>query len=233
MKDILGKALLDYISGNKTENLVTETSISEEDEVPVSYFFRSYSEMPSLERSALDLAKGRILDAGCGSGSHSLYLQEKGLEVTAIDISEGAVETARLRGVHDVRQISLLDLKNEKFDTILLLMNGAGVFQKVKNIPKYLKHLKLLLSPDGQILVDSSDLQYMYDKGEDGGIWVPGNAYYGELKFTTHYKDLGSESFNWLYLDERLFKSSCEKIGLQFELLEHGENFDYLARITN
>lgn len=232
MKDIFGTALLDYYHGNYTEDLITETNISEEDELPLPYLFRNFAEMPSIEQQALQLSAGHVLDVGCGAGSHALYLQEKGLEVTAIDTSEGAVKVSALRGVKNVRQLPLLELKDEKFDTILLLMNGAGIFQKVKYMSNYLKHLKSLLATKGQILVDTSDLKYMYDEGPDGGIWVPGDRYYGELTFTVHYKGKSGKPFDWLYLDEHLFEDACLTNTLTFEVVARGENYDYLARIT-
>jgi SAM-dependent methyltransferase len=232
MNDILGTALLDYYHGNYTEDIITETNISEEDELPLPYFFRKFSEMPPIEQKAIQLAYGNILDVGCGVGSHALYLQEKGKQVTAIDTSEGAVKVCNLRGVLDARHIDLLQLKDETFNTILLLMNGTGIFQKLEFISVYLQHLKSLLAIDGQILIDSSDLKYMYDEGEDGGIWIPGNSYYGELEFIMKYKGEESEPFDWLYLDENIFESACLASGLAFEVITRGENFDYLARIT-
>jgi SAM-dependent methyltransferase len=232
MKDIFGTALLDYYHGNYTEDLITETNISEEDELPLPYLFRNYADMPAIEQKALQLSKGKVLDVGCGAGNHALYLQDKGFAVTAIDTSEGAIKVNRLRGVKDARCISLLDLKDEKFDTILLLMNGAGIFQKVSRIYKYLKHLKDLLAKGGQILVDSSDLKYMYDEGADGGIWVPGDRYYGELTFTVHYKGQSGKPFDWLYLDEFRFEQACIANNLTFEVITRGAHFDYLARIT-
>jgi len=232
MKDILGTALLDYYHGNYTEDIITETNISEEDVLAVPYLFRSYSEMPPIEQKALELSKGTILDVGCGSGSHSLYLQKKGLEVTAIDTSKGAVQVCNLRGVSEVRHIDLLQLKNEKFDTILLLMNGSGIFQKLEFVDVYLQHIRSLLTPTGQLLIDSSDLRYMYDTNEDGSIWIPGDTYYGELEFKIKYKGLESDSFDWLYLDENIFESACMSNGLKFQVIARGENYDYLARIT-
>ena len=106
MKDIFGKALLDYHNGNYTHDLVTSTNISEEDILPLPYLFRNFSEMPNIEQKALQLAKGAILDVGCGSGSHSLYLQNNGLKVKAIDKSKGAVEVAKQRGVKKVEHSS-------------------------------------------------------------------------------------------------------------------------------
>ncbi|RMA56719.1 class I SAM-dependent methyltransferase [Ulvibacter antarcticus] len=232
MTDIIGTALLDYYHGNHSEEIITETNISEPDELPVSYFFRSFSEMPSIEKKALKLSKGTVLDVGAGAGSHALYLQKKGLKVTAIDSSEGAVKVCKHRGVIEVMQTDLIRYSDKKFDTILLLMNGSGIFQKLEYIAIYLEHLKSLLNQNGQILIDSSDLRYMYDRSEDGGIWIPGDAYYGELEFTMAYKGVISESFDWLYLDERIFESACQSCGLNFEIIERGNNFDYLAKIT-
>ncbi len=233
MKDILGQALLDFQNGNYTEDIRTETNISEEDILPIPYLFRSFSEMPQLEQKALELSKGKVLDVGCGAGSHSLYLQKKGFEVTAIDTSEGAIEVCKLRGIENARCIDLLQLKDEKFDTILLLMNGTGIFQKLELTEKYLQHLKSLLNPNGQLLIDSSDLRYMYDEGEDkGSIMVPSDRYYGELEFIMHYKNWSSEAFDWLYLDENTFKNICLKSGLSFSIISRGENFDYLAKLS-
>jgi len=232
MKDILGNALLDFQNGNYTEDIRTETNISEEDILPLPYLFRGFSEMPQLEQKALELSKGKVLDVGCGAGSHSLYLQKKGLNVTAIDTSEGAIEVCKLRGIDDARCIDILQLKNEKFDTILLLMNGTGIFQKLEFTDQYLQHLKTLLNPNGQLLIDSSDLKYMYNKGEDeGSIMVPSDRYYGELEFIMHYKNWTSESFDWLYLDPSIFKDVCLKNGFSFSIMFEGENFEYLARL--
>ncbi|MEZ4875058.1 MAG: class I SAM-dependent methyltransferase [Flavobacteriaceae bacterium] len=232
MKDILGQALLDYFHGNYTEDLLTETNISEEDELPLPYLFRNYDEMPPLEQKALQLAKGNVLDVGSGAGNHALWLQNKGMAVTAIDTSQGAVEVAKLRGVSNVKQVALLDFSEGKFDTVLLLMNGTGIFETYDHVPGYLQHLATLLGPNGQILIDSSDLKYMYDSSDEGGIWVPADHYYGELEFVMKYKGQESDPFNWLYLDPNLFRFLAEENGFDFELVAEGENFDYLAKLT-
>lgn len=232
MKDVIGIALLDYFNGKYTEDILTETNISEEDEFPLPYFFRSFKEMPTVEQKALKLAKGKILDVGCGAGSHALYLQNKRMDVMAIDTSPGAIEVCKLRGLKNTKNIDLLKLKDETFDTILLLMNGTGIFQNLTNTSKYLQHLKTLLNPNGQILIDSSDLKYMYDSTEEGGILVPADRYYGELEYTMRYKEIVSDAFDWLYVDEKTFENICTLNRLNLEVIERGENFDYLARIT-
>ena len=232
MKDLFGTAILDYQTNNSPENISTETTISEADAMEVSYLFRSYKEMPKLEQEALQLAKGKILDVGCGAGSHSLYLQEKELEVTSIDISENAIKACVLRGVQNAQVQNVLDSNsNEKFDTILLLMNGTGIFGTLDQTSKYLQKLKSLLAPNGQILVDSSDIIYMFDEDEDGSKWVSADGYYGELTFTISYKNQTEEAFPWLYLDYNTLQNAAHANGLECELILEGEHFDYLARL--
>jgi SAM-dependent methyltransferase len=233
MKDLFGKAMFDFQTNNSPENLITETSISEEDEMSVDYLFRSYNEMPKLEQKALQLAIGKTLDVGCGAGSHSLSLQnDRNLEVTSIDISEKAIETCKLRGVKNTKVQNILDFEGEKFDTVILLMNGTGIFGKLKNCNKYLSKLKSLLNPGGQILIDSSDIIYMFDEDEDGGKWIPSNDYYGELIFNITYKGEKEEPFDWLYLDYNTLQNASIANGLKCELILEGEHYDYLAKLS-
>ncbi len=233
MKDLFGKAILDYQTNNSPEDLITETSISDADEMSVAYLFRNFAEMPKIEQKALTLAYGKVLDVGCGAGSHSLYLQKKGLDVTSIDISKNAVKACELRGLKNVVLKDVLDLDaNHKYDTILLLMNGTGIFETLENCSKYLLKLKSLLSENGQILIDSSDIIYMFDEDEDGGKWIPSDGYYGELTFTVHYKGETEDTFPWLYLDYNTLQNACIANGLQCELVLEGEHFDYLARLS-
>ena len=235
MKDLLGKALLDYYYRRNKGNPITETSISEADELPLSHFFRTYNAMPDIEKKALDLAQGKVLDVGAGAGSHSLYLQNyKKLEVTAIDISEGACEVCKLRGLHKIEKKDLFTSISGKFDTILLLMNGTGICGTFKKLPLFLNKLKSLLAVNGQILIDSSDIIYMFDEDEDGGRWITGEkSYYGELMFTLFYNNEEEKPFPWLYLDFDTLKNACIAHGLQCELVLTGEHYDYLARISD
>lgn len=233
MKDLFGKAILDYQTNNSPENLITETTISEEDEMSVSYLFRTFNEMPIIEQKALQLAKGKTLDVGAGAGSHSLYLQnERNLDITTLDISANAIKSCQLRGIKKTYVQDILTLEKEKFDTILLLMNGTGIFGTLENTPKFLQKLKSLLNPGGQILIDSSDIIYMFDQDEDGAYEVPANGYYGELEFSIRYKGESEDSFPWLYLDYNTLQNTALDNGLQCELILEGEHYDYLARLS-
>jgi SAM-dependent methyltransferase len=234
MKDLFGKAILDYQTNNAPEDLITETTISEEDEMSVAYLFRSYDEMPQMEQKALQLAKGKILDVGCGAGSHSLSLQnERNLDVTSIDISANAIQACILRGLKNAKVQDVMTLENEKYDTILLLMNGAGMCGKLKNIPSFLLKLKSLLNPGGQILLDSSDIIYMFDDDEDGGKWIPSkNEYYGEIVFNISYKGEKEKPFDWMFIDYNTLQNAALDNGFLCELILEGEHYDYLAKLS-
>ena len=230
MKDLFGKALLDYYHNNFTEDLITSTNISDDDVLPLSYLFRDFNDMPKLEQKALQLCKGKILDVGCGAGNHSLYLTENGFNVKSIDVSIGAIQVSLNRGLKHVELKALLD-ETEQFDTILLLMNGTGIFQELSQLTVYLKHLKTLLKPNGQILIDSSDIQYMY-QDDDGGYWIDTQSnYYGELDYYLSYKGEKEVPMKWLYLDFNTLKLACETQNLQCKLVLEGDHFNYLARI--
>ena len=231
MKDLFGQALLDYQNSNYKEDIITSTSISDDDVLPIPYLFRSYKKMPKLEQKALDLAFGKVLDVGCGAGSHSLYLQnKKALDVKAIDISIGAIEVCKKRGIKNAEVLDVLK-ETTQFDTILLLMNGTGVFQELKYVTKYLVHLKSLLKPDGQILIDSSDIIYMYEDNKGKNSFIENPNYYGELEYYVSYNGKKEKPFKMLYLDFKLLKNACFALGLKCKMLTEGEHYDYLAKI--
>ena len=227
----MGAAILDYQTKGKAGKLSILSSMFEEDEMPVKHLFRNLEEMPMLEQKALSLAKGKVLDVGAGAGCHALALQAQSIAVKAIDISPLSCEAMELRGVMDAECINLFDEHLESgFDTILLLMNGTGIAGKIENLPALFNRLKALLNKDGQILIDSSDIKYIYEN-EDGSFDINLNAaYYGEVDYQMVYKDVKGDSFDWLYVDFPLLKSFAESCGLHGELIAEGEHYDYLAR---
>jgi len=231
--DILGKALLDHQMGIKTGELIIYGEDLEDEIMDIAYYFRSYKEMPEYEQIALDLCEGSVLDVGAGAGSHALYLQDKGLDVTAIDISEGAVEVMKARALKNPLHINVQELVNEKYDSILLLMNGIGISGKLQSLPDFLSHLKNLLLPGGRIILDSTDLRYLFLE-EDGSFWIDLNAaYYGEVKYKYSYDNMEGDWFSWLFIDEDNLKEIAESIGLRMDVVFRNEDYHYLAIIQS
>ncbi len=231
--DPMGAAITDFHRTGKADKLRVFSSMFEEDEIPVEVLFRQYDEMPELEQIALQLAKGKILDVGAGAGCHSLALQDMKKEVTAIDISPLSVSVMKERGVKNVLlQDFFAEDFCEKYDTIIMLMNGTGIVGKLKNIGTFFERASQLLSPEGQILIDSTDLAYIFED-EDGFFDATEfENYYGEVDFQMQYKNIKGEPFDWLYLDFQTLSQAAEAHGFHAELIKEGENDDYLARLS-
>ncbi|PIF45161.1 methyltransferase family protein [Chryseobacterium sp. 52] len=228
----MGKAIWDYFHNENPEDLQTETSISELDELPVSYLFRGFEDMNDIEQKALELAQGKVLDIGAGAGSHALYLQnEREIDVLALDISPKSIEVCQLRGIKKAICENILDFSGEPFDTILLLMNGTGIFESLEKIDTYLQKLHTLVNDNGQILIDSTDILYMFDRDEDGGVYIPAGGYYGELDYIVHYKGESENPIKWLYLDFETLKNAAENNGFTIEKVMTDED-SYLAKLT-
>lgn len=227
--DVFGIAMKDYLKGERGQFIRVDTNLTEDEELSVDYLFRKEEELPEWETLALSLCKGRILDVGAGAGCHSLILQKKGFEVKAIDIAPMAVECMKEQGIH-------AELKNYyeeegKYDTILFLMNGIGLALTIEGLKAVFDHAKTLLNPGGQILLESSDIIYMFEE-EDGSYMIDINGpYYGEMEYTLSYKSFQGKPFPWLYVDFQLMSDKAKASGFASEMLYQGEDFNYLARL--
>ena len=227
----MGRAIAEYWETKTADRLRVFSPMFEEDEIPLTTLFRSYEDMPEIERKAIDMAKGRILDVGAGAGCHSLVLQERGMDVTAIDISPLSVETMKERGVEKVIEQDFFTMEGQ-FDSILMLMNGIGIVGTLERMPEFFRQLDKILAPEGQLLCDSSDISYVFED-EEGLIDIPNEMdYYGEHSFRMQYKDTIGEPFDWLYIDEDTLKEKARRYGYTAEVMAEGEHYDYLARIT-
>ena len=246
--DPMGRAIAEYHKTGTGARLRVFSPMFEEDEIPLKTLFRTFGEMPEIERTALGLAKGRTLDVGAASGCHSLVLQQHGIDVTAIDISPLSVETMKQRGVKKVLEQDFFALEGS-YDTILMLMNGIGIVGTLERLPEFFRHLDKILAPGGQLLCDSSDLCYLFEDEslpEDHGVakrdaisemdnivnYPVADRYYGELSYTMQYRDTIGEPFNWLFIDAGTLKRKAAENGYRAEVIAEGEHYDYLARIT-
>jgi len=117
-------------------------------------YFSDPSEWPKEELTILGHVKSPVMDIGCGAGRHSLYLQEKGLDVLAVDNSSGAVEVSRKRGVKQVELLSIFDLSHidRKFSTFLMFGNNINLAGSYYGTIGFLQEIKRLSNP-GAVLI--------------------------------------------------------------------------------
>jgi SAM-dependent methyltransferase len=229
VNDIYGKALLDYYRNPKSQELIVHSDIAETEPYPISWFFREENEFPQLEKVALEMCRGKILDVGAGTGIHSKHLQNKGLDVYAIDISPAAVQIMKESGIRIANKLDFFTLKSEKFDTLLLLMNGFGIMGKLENVPDFFSHVDQILAPDGQIIVDSSDLIHLYAE-DDGSVMIDLNGpYYGEITYQMEFNGEFGHPFPWLFIDFGLLQEYADNAGFTAELIYEEDANHYLA----
>jgi SAM-dependent methyltransferase len=159
-EDAYGRLILDYLEGRPAVEVVErdDGSINASSYGPEAYFapFRRWSK---LERAALRLVRGRVLDVGCGAGRVAVELQARGHEVVGIDVSPLALEVARRRGAKDVRQLPVTQVGPElgRFDTIVMFGNNCGLFGSRRRAPWLLRRFKSVTSPAARILAASTD----------------------------------------------------------------------------
>lgn len=232
-QDPMGQAILDYHNTRRSKRLRVLSSMFEEDEMPVPHLFRGWQQMPPIEQKALSMVHGRVLDVGAGAGCHSIILQQQGFEVTSLDISPLSCEVMQKRGLADVQCADLFSNDVQGcYDTILMLMNGTGIAGKLNRLPLLFNRLKTLLAVGGQVLIDSSDLKYIYEN-EDGSVDIDLNTdYYGEVDYQMVYGNIKGEPFDWLYVDYPLLTAAAAAAGLNSELIMEGDHYDYLAQLT-
>ncbi len=224
--DIYGQALKDQYQGKLKSKLWLYNSYGHPEDMPVDIFFRPEADMPELEIIAMDLCKGKTLDIGAGVGSHALILQSRGIDITALEISAKACEIMKHRGIKKVVNADILHYGSEKYDSILLLMNGIGLCENIEGLHHFLDYIKILLKPGGQLIFDSSDIAYLYKPDE----FISSN-YYGEISYQYEYQKIKGEWFKWLYVDFNTLKAIAEKNGWQCEMIYEDDMDQYLVRM--
>jgi SAM-dependent methyltransferase len=229
MNDAIGQSIKRYFSTGLDEPVDIWINGRRDQPLYPSRFFRTWQEMNGCERRALQLCSGKILDVGAGAGAHTLVLQKRNLDVTALDHSALSCEIMKKLEVKSVVNQDVMTFTQHKFDTILLLMNGFGIGGDVEGVIRLLKHLRTLLTPEGKILGDSTDIIYYPMEGEI----APDSKdhYYGQVRFDLKFGK-HKTNFYWTYPDPTALGEMAEKAGLKSEVVYKGKDGQFLARLT-
>jgi len=229
--DPIGFAASDfYDHGIKNGEIEVLSEIIGDDIIPVQLFFRERSDLPKIEKIALEQCYGKVLDIGAGAGSNALMLQDK-CDVTAIDISNGLVEIMKKRGVKDARKISFFEMKQEKYDTIFMMMNGIGFVGDIDGLEAFFVKAKSMMNIGAKIIFDTTDVTYLYEEDEDLSLLDTGHDYLGIFDFRMKYKEVEGESFDWLYLDYLTLSAYAHKHGFLVTKLYEDDNHSYLVSL--
>ncbi len=225
--DPMGQAVYDFHFHEQEHPLLIFDKFGPPVPMDVTYYFRDFENMPKLEQEALRQCSGKILDVGAGAGSHALYLQEHGLDITGLDISESNCKVMSDRGLKKVIQQSIWNQPLQGYDTLLFMMNGLGFVGNIEKLHAILKHFHENTEDHVQLIVDSSDVYYLFDNRPR-----PEDHYYGEIKCQYGYGELTSQWFKWLYIDEGYFQLIASETGWDFDIIGRDTDRQFLVRLT-
>lgn len=229
---LIARCIADHHRGDLDAAVTLTSDAEDERALPASHFFRAVEELPVVEREALERTRGSVLDVGAGAGAHALHLQEAGHRVTAIEISDLAVEVMTERGVWDARRADIFsEPDGERWDTLLILMNGTTLVGSEAGLTELFLTASARMAPGGQILIDSTDLtaeredEAASEERQDG-------RYIGEVQLQLSYRGERSEPFPVLYADPEMLRACAEAAGLRARVVAHDEEGAYLAEVT-
>jgi len=234
----LTAALRAFQAGDRGAAVTVRDSLGNREPLPASYFFRTMEErdddpLLQLERAALDACRGHVLDIGAGAGAHALALQERGVEVTALESDPGLVELLRERGVRRVVEGTPESLAGgERYDTLLLLMNGWGLAGTLAELPGFLDELGAILAPGGQVLADSTDLRPLLDPDGDEDWSSAEEEYPGDIGYRMEFGGLKGEPYTFLFLDPEALERVATEAGWAVEIVARNDEAGYLSRLT-
>lgn len=229
-----GNALLDYYTGNSNAEILFRRDDGMEVIVPADIFFRDQDNFSSIEKEAVKLCRGHVLDIGAGTGSQSLILQNSDYRVTSIDIDFNAVTIMKRRRLKDVQCCNIFEFRGGKFDTLLMLGHGIGMVETIDGLDRFLEYAHNLIALNGQMLLDSLDVRKTTDKNNLTYLEANHKAgrYIGEIRMQCEYQDKKGPYYGWLQVDEETLKNYAELNGWKYQTIRSEKNGDYLARLV-
>lgn len=230
--DIIGNALLDYLNGNKNAEIILHSHIKlndknitdTKDKIKAEEYFEKVNTLMDVNKHAFDQCYGKILDIGAAAGSHSLELMKKGFDVYSLDISPGAVEVMKKRGLKNVYCGDINKFKFTQFDTLIFFGNNHGLFGNIQGLESFFLNVNNLLKPDGQILIVSP---YTKISINDKSIE------YIEMSMELEYNGRTSETFKWFMAEPNYLIKYFKKYKWTIETTYYDKKETCIIRLTN
>lgn len=228
-----GLSLLSYFEGEQDIALIIRRDDGFESKVPVKHFFRKEVEFGAIERVALERCRGHVLDLGSGTGIHSLALDSRGFTVTAIDITQEAVDIMNRRGFRGGLHGNIFEYRGGPFDTLIMLGHGIGIVGDLEGLRKFLVHARGLVVSGGQLLLDSLDVSRSREPGDLAYQETNRKAgrYIGEITMQFEFQGHTGPFCRWLHVDHGTLKEMAADAGWNCEIILEHENGEYLARL--
>ncbi len=228
-----GMALRAHFEGSPNVKLIVRRDDGKEATLPASVFFREPAEFTDIEKTAIELSEGRVLDIGAGAGSLSLALRAMGHPVTAVDVSSHAAAILRERGVEHVYCADILEFQGGPFDTLLMMGHGIGMVESVEGLDRFLRKAHELLALNGQLLLDSLDVRVSEDP--DNMAYLEANRrahrYIGEIRMQFEFQGQRGPFCGWLHVDGDTLTEQARWTGWQCQIVRREQTGDYLARL--
>jgi SAM-dependent methyltransferase len=233
--DAYGRLMLAALDGRDAVEIVErDDGLIDPSSFGAKLYLAPFRRWPAHHRRAMRFVRGRVLDVGCGAGRVAVHLQERRQEVVAIDVSPGAIEACRRRGVRDARLLSVDDVDDSlgRFDTIVMLGNNLGLLADARKAKRLLRRFHRLTTDRGRIVAESRDvhrtddpvhLRYLAQNRKRGRM--P-----GQIRIRVRFRDLATPWFDYLMVSPGELAELLDGTGWAMERILEGED-TYIAVI--
>jgi len=196
-------------------------------------YFSEYKDWQKIEKQAMKYVRGRVLDIGCGAGRHSLYLQDKGFDVTGIDNSPLSIKVARLRGLKKTKLMPIEkigQLVPDSFDTVIMMGNNFGLFGSFRRAQTLLKKLHRLTSPDALIIAATRDPYATKDPAHLAyhKLNKKRGRMAGQLRIRVRFKGYVGNWFDYLLVSKNELEEILKNTGWQIRRFIDGNDGQYI-----
>lgn len=201
---------------------------------PVDHYLDAPAQWQPHDHRALRLCRGQVLDIGVGAGRTAVELQRRGMAVTGLDTSPGAIQIARRRGLRDT-VVATVDryaaAAATRYDTFLLLGNNLGLIEGADRAPVFLDALARLANPGARLVAQGTDpygtsdpvhVSYHRRNRERGRLG-------GQLRLRLRYRLLATEWFDYLSCSVEELESLLAGTGWRLKEVDDDDRPYYVA----